>query len=272
MVRTRQPDQQLLPYRRAGRGQPVLLLHGWAANGRFFDQQLQALSENFDVIAPDLRGHGDAADWPGPMTLEQLAQDVSALLRALQLRDILAVGWSMGAMLVWRLPADLVSGQIIVDMAPKVLSNADWPHGLRTQTDTDVLTAAMLEDWSGFAQRVAHRLLAPHAPPALMRWCAEQFGRARPDAMAALWRDMVAEDARARVAALRWPSWVIHGQHSALYGAPTAQALAALLSGAPIIRFEQSGHAPHLEEPERFNHLVTAAAREIQHQQPITVR
>jgi hypothetical protein len=46
---------------------------------------------------------------------------------------------------------------------------------------------------------------------------------------------------------------IVHGAHSSLYGDGTADHLVAALPQARAVRFERSGHAPHLEEPELFN-------------------
>jgi pimeloyl-[acyl-carrier protein] methyl ester esterase len=49
---------------------------------------------------------------------------------------------------------------------------------------------------------------------------------------------------------------VIHGARSHLYGADTADHLAAALPDARTLRFERSGHAPQIEEPELFNQAI----------------
>jgi pimeloyl-ACP methyl ester carboxylesterase len=66
----------------------------------------------------------------------------------------------------------------------------------------------------------------------------------------------VAQDFRDELARIEQPSLIVHGAHSQLYGPDTAAYLAHALPDARAVRFDHSGHAPHLEEPELFNRLV----------------
>ena len=51
-------------YRRGGEGETVLLLHGLAGSSLTWRAVMPALSRDFDVIAPDLLGHGESAKLP----------------------------------------------------------------------------------------------------------------------------------------------------------------------------------------------------------------
>lgn len=96
-------DGQRIAIHRLGDGRPVVLLHGFIANARlnWFEPGIaQALADaGFEVIAPDLRGHGDSAApedasaWPGDV----LARDQAALVEHLGLSDYDLVGYSLGA-------------------------------------------------------------------------------------------------------------------------------------------------------------------------------
>lgn len=96
-------DGQPIAIHRVGEGRPVLLLHGFIATARlnWFDPGIaEALAgAGFEVIAPDLRGHGESAApeeasaWPGDV----LARDQAALVAHLGLTDYDLVGYSLGA-------------------------------------------------------------------------------------------------------------------------------------------------------------------------------
>ncbi|HWC37539.1 MAG TPA: alpha/beta hydrolase [Acidimicrobiales bacterium] len=98
----------------------VVLLHGWTATadlnwGRCYD----ALAGHFQVISPDLRGHGRGVR--GPFSLEACADDIAALLTALGTRPAIVVGYSMGgpvATLLWRRHPPLVAGMVLCSTAP----------------------------------------------------------------------------------------------------------------------------------------------------------
>src|SRR4051794_23763437 len=80
-----------------GGSTPVLLLHGWIGSRRSFAAILPRLAVNAHVFAVDLRGHGDADKPPGGYDLSGLAEDVVAVLDALEISRAVLVGASSGA-------------------------------------------------------------------------------------------------------------------------------------------------------------------------------
>ena len=81
---------------------PMLCIHGSAAHGHWFDFVAAGFTNDYHVIAPDMRGHGDS-DWDQSATpeynYERYAADVHALTKKLDLRDFILVGHSMGGLL-----------------------------------------------------------------------------------------------------------------------------------------------------------------------------
>lgn len=73
-------------------GPPLLFLHGGAVDSRLWHPQLDAFPDR-RVLAPDARGHGGSSDAEGPY---RLVDDVVALLDALTIDEVVAVGVSMG--------------------------------------------------------------------------------------------------------------------------------------------------------------------------------
>ena len=90
--------QDMLFYRRMGKGYPLILLHGVMVSGVMFSLKSVAeeLSKNYDVIIPDLRGHGESQNMPGPYTAVQLAEDAKKLLDALNIKNAYILGYSYG--------------------------------------------------------------------------------------------------------------------------------------------------------------------------------
>ena len=102
-------DGLAIAYRVLGEGRPVLLLHGFLADAAlnwFAPGLAQAISgAGFQVIAPDLRGHGDSAapDETQAYPPDVLARDQEALVAHLGLGDHDLVGYSLGARTAVRL-------------------------------------------------------------------------------------------------------------------------------------------------------------------------
>ncbi len=81
-----------------GEGKPLVLLHGaFSAIGTSFGKLLPKLAETRQVIGVELQAHGHTADIDRPMTNEQNADDIAALLRHLNIEQADIFGYSMGA-------------------------------------------------------------------------------------------------------------------------------------------------------------------------------
>ena len=64
-----------IAYERTGSGPPLVLVHGITESRRTWDPLIPSLAERFDVVAVDLRGHGESAKVP-PFDVGTLAEDI----------------------------------------------------------------------------------------------------------------------------------------------------------------------------------------------------
>lgn len=84
-------------YEIIGEGEPLILLHGWSQSGDIWSGVADDFAKHFQVIIPDLRGHGGTDNPSGEyFTKKQLALDVYALLDYLEISTTKAMGISMG--------------------------------------------------------------------------------------------------------------------------------------------------------------------------------
>jgi len=79
-----------------GTGRPLVLLHGAYMTIDMFGELLPTLAETRRVIAVELQGHGHTADVDRPLSYEQMADDVAALLRHLEIEEADTFGYSTG--------------------------------------------------------------------------------------------------------------------------------------------------------------------------------
>jgi pimeloyl-ACP methyl ester carboxylesterase len=82
-----------------GHGQPVILLHGGLANSNYWGHLVPALSNEFQVIVIDSRGHGRSTRNVEPLGYGLMASDVLAVMDMLKLEKAAIVGWSDGAII-----------------------------------------------------------------------------------------------------------------------------------------------------------------------------
>jgi 3-oxoadipate enol-lactonase len=84
-------------YEEYGSGPTVVLVHGLGGNATYTWKKITApLAEEFHVVAYDLRGSGRSEVTPGPYSIEQLADDLAALLDAVGLERVGVIGHSLG--------------------------------------------------------------------------------------------------------------------------------------------------------------------------------
>ena len=95
-----------IAYRRAGRGPAVLLIHGVGGDARNWDAIAAHLRERFDVIAMDLRGHGESDLIEGPLDAHELARDAVRVLDECGVATCAVVGMSLGGAVAQALTLD----------------------------------------------------------------------------------------------------------------------------------------------------------------------
>jgi pimeloyl-ACP methyl ester carboxylesterase len=81
-----------------GKGEPLVLLHGFGGSSQVWEKFIPELSKNYKTIVPDLRGHGRSTNPTGRFTHRQSAQDVLMLLDKLGITQVRGMGISTGGM------------------------------------------------------------------------------------------------------------------------------------------------------------------------------
>ncbi len=79
-----------------GEGSPLVMLHGGVNPSEMFGAPLAAMAESHQVIAIHLRGHGLSSDTPAAWSVEQMADDVDAVLETLGFERVDVMGYSLG--------------------------------------------------------------------------------------------------------------------------------------------------------------------------------
>ncbi len=87
-----------LSNRTFGDGPPLFLLHGFFGTGQMWEAFLPGLAAEFQLIVPDLRGHGKSTNPSQAFTHRQSALDMFALADALGIDRFRAMGYSTGSM------------------------------------------------------------------------------------------------------------------------------------------------------------------------------
>ncbi|WP_395646499.1 alpha/beta fold hydrolase [Terricaulis sp.] len=256
-----------MAYADEGAGPVMLLLHGWATHNGFFKDLSAQLARTNRVLSPTFRGHPGSEQGSAPLTIETLAEDIAEFCAALELKDVAALGWSMGAMALWRAAPKLdgrLSAIIVEEMGPRLANDASWAFGLSGGYGADDVADTVAEiraGWPAYVARFARRMFARDASAKLIDWTQAEMSAAEPGAMAAFWSSMAAQDCRAALTKISAPMLVIHGADSVIYPDGATEFVANAAPKGQRIVLSGAGHVPHLETPDAFFEIVEAFAR-----------
>ena len=199
-----------LHLRRAGRGAPLVLLHGYPQNGDCWHALAPRLAERFDVIVPDLRGYGrsdapaDTALDPQGYTKRTMARDIAGLLDALGIEAAHVLGHDRGARVTYRMALDLperVRHLGILEILPTAaywdamdaafaMAVYHWTFLAQPHPVPERLIAGAPRDYIAhtLASWTLERSLDPFAPEALESYLSQAEDPARVHAMCADYR------------------------------------------------------------------------------------
>jgi 2-succinyl-6-hydroxy-2,4-cyclohexadiene-1-carboxylate synthase len=226
----------------------VVLLHGFSATGRAWDAVAARLRrEGYRPLAPDLLGHGTAADCEGPITFSGCVGHV--LAQAPQ--RFALCGYSLGGRVALHLALsapERVSRLVLVSTSPGIADANE--RAVRRQADhllADELERVPLAD---FIERWRSQPLFAGEPPAVGRLAREDQRRNRPDALAASLRGVGAgqmEPLWDRLAQLRMSVTVVAGECDRKYR-ELGERMVRLLPNASMV-VVAGGHGLPLENP-----------------------
>lgn len=240
---------------------PVLFLHGFPFDHSMWHHQMEALSQTHWCIAPDLRGHGQTTRLKpagAPASIEQMADDVIALLDHLEMDQATVCGLSMGgyiAFALWRKYAPRISRLILADTK----ATADTEEARQNRYRLAELVRA--RGASAAADAMLPRLFAPHhlnSPAA--REIRAIIERTPPDQIVdTLYALASRPDSTDLLTGLTAPCLVIVGEHDAITPKADAELICRLAPGArPPVVIPDAGHLSPLENPAAFNQAVGA--------------
>jgi len=251
-------------------GPPILFIHGWSQNYLCWAKQYEsALADEHRLVAYDLRGHGmsEAPLEPEHYTDPTLwADDVAAIIEQLGLDRPVLVGWSYGAFVICdyvrRYGQDRIAAIQFVEGAVRLSESAfgtligpgflDHSAGITA----DALPTNILATRAFVRGLVAKPLDADEFETALC-WNIVVPARIRASLAA---REIDLDDVLGR---LEVPLLVSHGRADTIALPAMAERIMTAGPTAEASWYDGVGHAPHLEEPERFNRELAELTRRV---------
>jgi 3-oxoadipate enol-lactonase len=241
-----------------GTGPPAVLLHGVGADRVLWAPVLSGLSQVGEMIAPDLRGHGETPAPPGStFVLSEHVADVLGLLDERGLEKVDWVGHSAGAFLALRLALDhpertrsltLVSGAAYLDNHARSVLERWW-------------STYRAEGPDAFALRLLKDLYYPDWIEAHLEVAdaTRELAQHRDFAPGTAWaRSLFGFDERNAIAGIRLPTLIFQAMDDEVVDASHGRILRQSIPGSQIRILAQTGHMIPTERPAEF--VETAGA------------
>lgn len=241
-------------YVEAGQGPPLVLLHGIGGSVEDWENQIAAFAQHYRVIAVDLRGFGRTPAGQRAPSVEQMAQDVDALLRGLQIGRIALLGYSMGGAVALQFALDrpaMVSRLVIANSVPSFR-----PRTLREHFEKYYRLVVMTILGPARLAAIGARRMFPHAHQQALRERTTARGarNTRPAYMGAL-RRLTRWSVIDRLDELRMPVLVLAAEHDYFAHEDTVR-FAYALNRPRLHVFKGTRHGLPQEAPEAFNRVV----------------
>ena len=265
-------DGTQIYYKDWGKGPVVTFSHGWPLNSDMWDGQMLFLAQNgFRVVAHDRRGHGRSSQaWSGN-DMDGYADDLAAVIDALDLRDISMVGHSTGGGEVARYigrygSKRLVKAVLIAAVPPIMLKSAANPEGLPIEL-FDSLRSGLAKDRSQTYKDFAPAFYGANRPGAQVSqgtldqfWlCSMQAGlRNAYESIKAFSETDFTEDLKK----FNVPTLVMHGEDDQIVPVKdSARKSARLIKGAKEIYYPGTPHGLTATHADQVNRDLLAFLR-----------
>lgn len=245
----------MLYYEDHGKGEVLVLLHGLTSHHLMLKQEMEYFKSHFRVIAIDARGHGDS-EKPDSYTFEDHINDVILVLDELKIEQFSIIGMSMGT----------YTAQGIAIRAPKRVKKMILVSGTtHAKAETEGLLAehkdeighlSFEEQMGELATQIFHNMEPVGA------WLESIPGGLTPEQQQIAADALAQFDFRPDLSKVKAKTLVISGKHDGLNPPSEGREIADLIPGAEFVQFENSGHAPGIEETDKYMTLISKFIKE----------
>ena len=234
-------------------GRVVVLSNSLMSNYDMWDWTVPALSDRYRVLRYDTRGHGRSGIPPGPYTIELLAQDLSALLNALNIPKAHIVGLSMGGMIAQQM-------------------GAKFPHQVLSLGLCD--TASEMPPRSMWAERID--IASTKGIPGLVdgtiqRWFTPEFIQRSPQDIEKVRKFILGTKPEGYISCasgicdmaqttmllkIKSPTLVMTGRQDPACTVDQSTVLHRMIEGSEMVVLENAAHLSNIEQPQAFNQTL----------------
>ncbi|MDR1754337.1 MAG: alpha/beta hydrolase [Eubacterium sp.] len=241
-----------LKYIDEGKGEAILLLHGWGCSGEIYRGIIDFLSLNFRVIVPDLPGFGESGDPPEAFGVSEYAGVAVKFAQSLNLDGFILIGHSLGCRLIIKIfekGCPFQISKIIMTGAAGIRHKTSKKSNLKVKAFRIAKAAASLSPF---------RKLFPDAVEKLR----QKFGSADYRAASPIMRQclvkIVNEDLMPVVSRVTVSTLLIWGENDDSTPLSDGKIMENLMPNAGLAVIKNAGHYAFLEQPGIFRSILAS--------------
>ncbi|MCV2863569.1 3-oxoadipate enol-lactonase [Defluviimonas sp. WL0075] len=241
-------------------GAPVVFSNSLGTDFRMWDKLVPMLPRDLRLIRYDTRGHGLSACHKGPYSMGTIIRDAERLLDALEVRDCVFVGLSMGGLIAQGLAVkrfDMVRAMVLSNTAAKIGTAQMWAERIAKvrAEGIEAIADVMMERW--FSRRFRETA-------ELKGWRAMLAGTPV-DGYAGCSAAIAGTDFITPTSGLTLPTLAIAGSEDGSTPPDLVRETAELVRGSRFHLIRGAGHLPPVEKPEDYAEVLTGFLRDIGH-------
>jgi sigma-B regulation protein RsbQ len=236
-------------------GPLLLLAHGFGCDQHMWRLVEPILARTCRVVVFDFLGAGgsDATGWTEQRysTLDGYAQDMAAILRELDLREVVLVGHSVSAMigvLAAALEPDRCSSLVLVTPSPCYIDDGDYRGGF-SRADIDELLESLDSNYLGWSAAMAPVIMGNPDRPELGAELTNSFCRMDPRIAQVFARATFLSDSRADLSTVAVPTLILQCAHDAIAPPEVGAYVHQHIAGSRLVTLPATGHCPQLSAP-----------------------
>jgi len=240
-------------------GEAVVLLHALGLDGTIWEDVIARLPNGLRIIRPDMRGHGQSDVPPAPYSMGALVSDAEAVCDALNVRDAVIVGLSIGGLIAQGLAVkrlDLVRALVLSNTAAKLGRPEIW------QARADAVQRGGI---GAIADDTVARWFGPRGRLEQMAAARARLMRCDPVGYAGCSAAIGGTDFWTPTSGLRLPCLGIAGAEDGSTPPDLVRETTDLIPGSRFALMQRVGHVPPLQDTQGYAALITQFLTEIAH-------
>jgi sigma-B regulation protein RsbQ len=241
-----------------------MLAHGFGCDQNLWRLAVPSLARRFRVLLFDHIGAGasDLSAWNPDKysTLAGYAQDVLAICRDLDLRDVVFVGHSVSAMIGVLAAVEepqRFAKLVLLTPSPRYIDEGDYRGGF-SHDDIEELLESLESNYLGWSQAMAPVIMGNPHRPELGQELTNSFCRTDPAIARVFARATFLSDNRADLAKLSIPTLVIECSQDVIAPREVGAFVHQQITGSQLVTLDATGHCPQLSAPEATAEAITA--------------